>query len=140
MSDYVPLALRRLVTTRADGRCEYCRYPQAVAFLTFEVEHIIARKHGGQSTDGNLVLACPFCNQAKGTDLASLDPETGALTALFNPRTDRWNEHFALAGTHLLGLTAIGRVTATLLQFNNPGRLTERELLIHAGMYDHADG
>jgi 5-methylcytosine-specific restriction endonuclease McrA len=66
MSEYVPIALRRFVAARSAGHCEYCRYPQAASFLTFEVEHIIARKHGGQSVEENLALACPFCNQAKG--------------------------------------------------------------------------
>ena len=137
MSEYVPAALRRLVVARAGGRCEYCRYPQEGAFLTFEVEHIIARKHGGKTNEGNLALACPFCNQAKGTDLASLDPETGALTALFHPRTQRWEDHFSLEGARMEGLTATGRVTATLLQFNNPERLAERQLLIGVGLYEN---
>ncbi len=33
----------------------------------------------------NLALACPYCNRYKGTDLGSLDPETGQLTPFFNP-------------------------------------------------------
>jgi len=34
---------------RAGERCEYCRMAQAHDELTFEVEHIISRKHGGQT-------------------------------------------------------------------------------------------
>lgn len=136
MSDYVPAALRRLVFTRAGGRCEYCGFPHDMAFFTFEVEHIIARKHRGQTVEGNLALACPFCNQAKGTDLASLDPDSGTLTALYNPRLQRWSEHFSVDGAEIRGLTATGRVTVTLLQFNAPERLSERELL-PPGMYEN---
>lgn len=79
-------ALRRFVTDRAGDRCEYCRFPQIAALLTFEVEHVIAEKHGGATTAENLALACPYCNRHKGTDLGSIDPEAGVLTPFFNPR------------------------------------------------------
>lgn len=135
MSDYVPTALREIVTARAQGRCEYCRYPQAASFLTFEIEHIIARKHGGLSIESNLALACPFCNNAKGSDIGSLDPDTGELMPLFNPRTQFWEDHFQLEGPQIVALTSIGRVTVNLLRFNHPDRLVERQLLIAAGIY-----
>lgn len=96
MGTYVPAVLRRLVSERAAGRCEYCRYPEEVAFFAFEIEHIISEKHGGPTTAENLTLACPCCNRAKGTDLGSLDPTTGQLTPFFNPRTQLWHEHFSL--------------------------------------------
>lgn len=57
MSSYVPAALRRLVIARATGRCEYCRYPQQAAFLTFEIEHIISEKHDGPTVAENLAPA-----------------------------------------------------------------------------------
>ncbi len=95
---YIPAELRRVVITRAEGRCEYCCYPQAFAFLPFEVEHVIAEKHSGATASNNLAWACPYCNRYKGTDLGSLDPDTGQLTPLFNPRTHVWNEHFQLQG------------------------------------------
>lgn len=44
---YVSVPLRRLVTQRAEEQCEYCRYPQAASFFTFEIEHIIAEKRDG---------------------------------------------------------------------------------------------
>ena len=71
---YVSAALRREVTKRADARCEYCRFPQEASLLAFEVEHIVAEKHGGATVANNLALACPYCNRYKGTDLGSLDP------------------------------------------------------------------
>ena len=40
-------ATRRLVLRRAGSRCEYCRLPQHAVDLTFHVEHIIAKQHGG---------------------------------------------------------------------------------------------
>ncbi|MCA9997360.1 MAG: HNH endonuclease [Anaerolineales bacterium] len=132
---YVPLSLRRLVTERAGDRCEYCLYPQQALFFAFEMEHIIAEKHDGQTVADNLALACPYCNRAKGTDLGSLDPETMLLTPFFNPRTQQWGEHFRLRGAEIIPLTAEGRVTCKILQFNLPERAAERERLLKAGFY-----
>ncbi len=39
--------LRAFVRQRALGKCEYCLYPESSSFFTFEIEHIIAKKHGG---------------------------------------------------------------------------------------------
>ncbi len=74
-----------------------------------------------------------YASQHKGTDLASIDPASGALTPLFNPRRDRWREHFELHEALLIGRTAVGRVTVRLLQLNLPARVTERELLLRSG-------
>lgn len=92
---YVSSRLRRQVKERASGRCEYCLLSAADAFFPHEADHIIAEKHGGASAMDNLALACFDCNRFKGSDIASLDPGTGDLVALFNPRTQRWNEHFS---------------------------------------------
>ena len=132
---YVPEALRQLVIERAAGRCEYCLYPQEASFLAFEMEHIIAEKHGGATVADNLALACPYCNRFKGTDLGSLDPDTGSLTSFYNPRTQRWGEHFRLEGAEIAPLTPEGRVTVSILQFNQPDRRQERQHLIAAGQY-----
>jgi hypothetical protein len=132
---YIPTALRQVVTERAAGRYEYCLYPQEASFLAFEVEHIVAEKHGGSTVAGNLALACPYCNRYKGTDLGSLDPETGQLTSFFSPRTQKWADHFRLDGAWIIPLTPEGRVTVTILQFNHPDRIQERQRLIQAGKY-----
>ncbi len=130
---YVPAELRQAVVARAEGQCEYCRYPQAFAFLSFEVEHIVAEKHGGATASNNLAWACPYCNRHKGSDLGSLDPDTGQLTPFFNPRTHVWNEHFQLQNALIVPLTPEGRVTATILQFNHPDRVRERQRLVAMG-------
>jgi 5-methylcytosine-specific restriction endonuclease McrA len=135
MSTYVPASLRRQVIERAGDRCEYCRFPQSMTLLAFEMEHIIAEKHGGMTTLENLALACPYCNRAKGTDLGSIDPETNQLTTFFNPRIQDWQKHFALAGAVIMPLTAEGRVTTVILQFNIPDRLQERERLVAIKQY-----
>ena len=120
-------ATRQRVRQRAGDRCEYCRIPQdAEPFFTYQIEHIIAKKHDGSDDDGNLALACPFCNQHKGPNLAGLDPLDSALTPLFNPRQHVWEEHFMAAGPEIVGLTAIGRATVRTLDMNDPLRVELR--------------
>ena len=89
MADY-----RDSVRQRAGSRCEYCRKPEMFGSYPHHLEHIIARKHGGVSEMENLAWACFQCNVAQGTDIASYDTETQALTPLFNPRTQEWDTHF----------------------------------------------
>ncbi|HET91828.1 MAG TPA: HNH endonuclease [Chloroflexi bacterium] len=129
------LALRQAVLERSGEKCEYCLYPEAFAFLSFEIEHVVAEKHGGSTTLDNLALSCPYCNHHKGTDLGSLDPETGQLTPFFNPRTQSWTDHFRLDGDLIAPLTPEGRGTVAILQFNHPDRVQERQRLIQAGEY-----
>jgi hypothetical protein len=134
VSSYVPADMRRLVLERAAGRCEYCRVPQAATLFPLEVEHIVAEKHGGETRANNLALACFLCNRYKGSDLGSLDPETGQLTAFFNPRLHQWDEHFVLKGAEIVPLTAEGRVTVRIFRLNEPPRIAERQAFIAAGM------
>ncbi|MEH1927104.1 HNH endonuclease [Nostoc sp.] len=107
---YIPVNLRRLVEKRANYRCEYCQLPAAVTFFPHEIDHVIAQKHGGATNVDNLAFTCWRCNRHKGTDLGSFDPETGAFSFLFNPRTQKWGEHFTFSELDLLGLTPPGRV------------------------------
>lgn len=126
---YVAAALRRLVGERAGGRCEYCLVPESVTFLAYEPDHIVAQKHGGATVAENLALCCPLCNKHKGTDLASVDPETAVIALLYHPRRDRWSGHFRWVGYRLEGISPTGRATMRLLQLNRPERLDERVLL-----------
>lgn len=59
----------------------------------------------------------------------------GRLTPFFNPRTQVWDDHFALDGALIVPLTPEARVTAMILQLNHPDRVQERESLILAGKY-----
>src|SRR5258707_11355996 len=102
-------ATRDRIRLRAGNRCEYCRTPQELEpFYTYQLEHIIARQHGGQDGEANRALACPWCNQHKGPNIAGLDPLDGARAPLFNPREHVWEEHFMFAGPEIVGLTAVG--------------------------------
>ncbi|MEH2421198.1 MAG: HNH endonuclease signature motif containing protein [Nostoc sp.] len=98
-------------------------------FFPHEIDHIIAQKHGSATDANNLALTCWRCNRYKGTDLGSFDPETGAFSFLFNPRTQKWAEHFTFLKLNLVGLTPSGRTTIRLLQINSDERLAEQHKL-----------
>lgn len=129
---YIPTALRKFVYERAANRCEYCLIPESVALVSHQIDHIFAEKHGGLTESENLALACSICNKHKGSDLTSLDPETGEIIPLFNPRKDVWRQHFLLVEANFVPLTAKARVTVQLLKMNTPERINERKILIKA--------
>jgi hypothetical protein len=135
MTSYVSAELRRLVESRAERTCEYCLIHESDTFFGCQVDHIVSEKHGGSTEGENLAYACTFCNQSKGTDVASVSPMTGGLVRLFNPRTDHWADHFSLRGNAIEPLTPIGEVTARILRLNEPERVLERETLIGMGRY-----
>lgn len=83
----------------------------------------------------NLALACDRCNLHKGTNLSSIDPETGDHVSLFNPRKHEWLQHFGFVSAEIVGLTAIGRASARLLQMNAERRLLLRKQLIDSGYF-----
>lgn len=130
--------LRKFVWARAKGRCEYCRMRQEWDELTFQVEHIIPKKHHGGDAADNLALACFACNNHKGPNLAGLDPKTAEITRLFNPRSDSWEDHFQWNEGQLIGRTGIGRTTVDVLSINLPYRLELRVALIRESVF-HAD-
>lgn len=127
-------ALRQLVWDRANDRCEYCRLPQQLDILPFQIDHVIAVKHHGPTTADNLALSCFNDNLHKGPNIAGIDPSTGTLTRLFHPRVDIWEEHFAWNGAELVGLTDVGRTTVDVLSMNLPERVEHRRLLWLAGL------
>ena len=135
MAALIPLELRRLVAERAGYRCEYCLFPQAVALHRHEPDHIVPLQHGGVTDPANLALACLRCNRYKGPNIGSFDPLTGQLVPLFHPRLQVWDQHFQIVDAEIIPLTAEGRVTARVLRFNDPDRLTERQRLIAARLF-----
>lgn len=136
MSSYVSAELRQRVVERANSRCEYCLLHQRdAALFDHEIDHIIAKKHRGQTTSDNLTLACFECNRYKGSDISSIDPQTNKVIPLFNPRQDSWADHFTFEGPSIIPLTAVGRVTVFLLRLNVEPRVRRREGLIALGRY-----
>jgi hypothetical protein len=119
-----PDTIRR-VRERAAELCEYCQLPAALHPAPFQIDHIVAKQHGGRDDIDNLALACIHCNRHKGPNVAGIDSETGELTRLFNPRADDWNSHFRWAssntmGAEIIALSLIGRVTVSVLFMTDP--------------------
>ena len=134
MGKWISVELRQTVADRAKQLCEYCLIAEADTFYGCQVDHIISLKHGGSSEPDNLAYACALCNRAKGSDVGSISA-TGDFIRFFNPRSDRWAEHFCLEGATIQPLTPIGEVTARIFGFNESARLHEREEMIRFGTY-----
>jgi hypothetical protein len=129
----------RLVARRALDRCEYCRMHQALQGGTFHVGRIHPLARNGADDFTNLALACPGCNLRKADRVEALDPETGAMVALFHPRHDPWSEHFRWEGHPLVGRTPRGRATVAVLDLNHPRRLLIREAEPTFGLFPPLD-
>lgn len=131
----LPESVRAQVRLRAEKRCEYCRLPEGFSFYSHQVDHIISIKHKGSSDLNNLAWACFDCNNAKGSDIAAYDEETGQLVPLFNPRTQKWDEHFRLDAGTIIGITSCGRATVSFLNLNRDELVRTRRDLIEIGLY-----
>ena len=90
--------------------------------MPMTIDHIQPVSKGGLNTVENLCLACRTCNEYKSDTTEAIDPLTGQLTSLFNPRQQNWQEHFQWSNnaSHIEGLTAIGCATVIALRMNNP--------------------
>jgi len=67
--------------------------------------------------------------------LAGWDKVTKRVVRLFHPRRHTWQRHFRWQGPILVGRTAIGRVTITVLKINRPLRVLLRQELIDEGVF-----
>jgi 5-methylcytosine-specific restriction endonuclease McrA len=129
--------IRQKVRLRAENRCEYCLSHQDYIMGRLQIDHIQPLVKGGVDTEDNLCLACELCNQYKWTQTKSLDPESGKVVSLFNPRQQQWNEHFTWSteGTEIIALTACGRATVIALKLNNSLAITVRKNWVQAGWH-----
>ncbi len=128
------MTLREQIRQRAGSRCEYCQLPDDLVSTPFQIDHIIAEKHGGQTQLSNLAWSCIHCNSFKGPNIAGRDKET-RTARLFNPRQDSWSEHFEWDGPILRGTSPVGRVTMDVLRINLPYRVSVRSSLIKEGIF-----
>jgi hypothetical protein len=126
--------LRQLVYDRAQGCCEYCRTCEANTGQTMQVDHIDPQ---GPDALDNLCLSCWNCNSSKHKATTAPDPETGASSPLFNPRTQRWSDHFEWVDefTRLRGLTPEGRSTIERLKINRPAMTVARQRWVLSGFH-----
>lgn len=138
---YIPKALREKVAMQAKHRCGYCLTAEAIVGTPMEIDHIIPESLGGLTEEDNLWLACSLCNAHKGNRIAELDPTTGEMTRLFDPRHQIWSEHFTWSteGERIIGLTAVGRATIVVLNLNRPALVVARRLWGTVGWHPPQD-
>ncbi len=131
-------AIRRFVFIRANGCCEYCRSCEDNTGQSMEVEHI--DPNGGDVAD-NLCLSCGNCNRSKATVTAAADPVTSELVALFNPRQQKWSEHFQWIdeSSRVEGKTAVGRATVARFKMNRLRIVNARKRWAAAGYHPPKD-
>jgi len=113
-------AIRRAVRQRADFLCEYCHASEKWQYVSFTIEHVLPAAMGGKNNLENLALGCFACNRRKSNKTKARDPVTRQQVRLFNPRTQKWSEHFIWAEdkAHIVGLTPAGRATISRLDLN----------------------
>ena len=120
----------------AGDRCEYCQMPRAYDPLPFQIDHVIAQQHGGETALGNLACCCLHCNKHKGPNIAGIDPLCGDVVRLFHPRQQRWVRHFRWQGATLIGLKKIARATIRVLAINDPDAVAFRAELMDEGFFE----
>jgi HNH endonuclease len=136
----IPKALRRQVEWDARDRCGYCLCAAAFG-VPMEFDHLVPTGRGGRTIRTNLWLACSRCNKAKSDRVRGRDPVTRKIVPLFNPRRDRWIDHFRWGdgGLRIEGITPIGRATERALGLNLLVHVTARRFWIAAGVHPPRD-
>jgi len=137
MSRHIPRHLAREVRVRAAcDLCEYCLLPQDSQEATFHVDHVQPRSRGGDTSLGNLALACVTCSLRKAARHRARDFRTGKLVPLFNPRLDNWADHFAFTKRwRLTGRSPVGRATIEVLGMNRAAIIAIRRELVQLSRY-----
>ena len=129
--------LRLQVKKRAKNICEYCRSQADFSSQPFAIEHIKPFALGGKTILSNLAFACQGCNGHKFTHTDGLDTITHKQVPLFNPRKQKWSEHFIWNDdfTLIIGKTPSGRATVELLELNREGCKNLRLALFYFGTH-----
>jgi len=136
-SAYIPDSLRQKIAKDAAYRCGYCLTMQEFTAMPMHIEHIIPLAPGGETIEDNLWLACPLCNGYKATKTEGVDPDTGQIVSLYNPRRRVWREHFGWdsGGIEIIGIISISRATVNVLKLNNKYLIRARRRWVLAGWH-----
>jgi 5-methylcytosine-specific restriction endonuclease McrA len=128
---------KRFVAERAGHCCEYCISQEAYSPDYFSVEHPLPFVISGRNDVGNLAFSCQSCNNHKYIFITAIDPLTGQLAPIYNPREHIWAEHFAWADNFSIieGISPIGRCTVKRLRLNRTAIVNLRLLLIPIGKH-----
>lgn len=130
-------SLKEQVAERASHCCEYCLSQVFFSSSPFSIEHIIPKAKGGSNDLDNLALACQGCNNSKYTYTSVVDPISGELALIYNPREHIWSDHFQWSKDFMLliGLSPTGRATIEQLKLNRLGVINQRRILHKDGLH-----
>ena len=125
------------IAQRAAFCCEYCISQEKYAPDYFSIEHIMPQAKKGTNAIENLAFSCLACNSHKYTHTHTIDPISGILVPLYNPRTDIWDNHFRWNNDFSLitGITPIGRATIEKLHLNRISLVNLRLVLAFVGKH-----
>lgn len=101
------------------------------------MEHIVPFSRQGSNDEANLALACRSCNLRKGNRISGMSSGSKAEVRFFNPREDRWGEHFQfnVESGEVVGETSVGEVTVEYLEMNSPAQVAARQLWIRLSLF-----
>ena len=133
--------LRERVIAAARNRCGYCLSSGEITGLVLHVEHIVPHSKGGATEEENLWMACADCNAYRSDQTVAEDPLTREQVRLFDPRRDRWSDHFmwVRGGLLMLRITPIGRATVAALRTNRRKLVAARRRWITVGWHPPAE-
>ncbi|MBW4581692.1 MAG: HNH endonuclease [Tildeniella nuda ZEHNDER 1965/U140] len=137
MSSYIPVELRNQIGVSDRNQCCYCLTQAVNSGIDLSFDHILPRSKGGETTFDNVCLACRACNEFKSDLTEFADPLTEAVVLLFNPRRQKWTDHFVWSedGIRMEGLTTIGRATVVALQMNRATIRVARKRWVSGGWH-----
>jgi hypothetical protein len=120
----VPKRLYEAIRQQAKFRCEYCHYPELLSSAPLSIDHIQPKSLGGSDDLDNLALACRRCNERRYNFTTGVDSISEIEVTLFNPRQQKWSEHFIWSadGLEIVGITPTGRATCNRLDLNDNRR------------------
>jgi hypothetical protein len=137
VSAYISESLKAQIEQADRQRCCYCLTSEANSGIPMTFDHIQPRSKSGITSFENICLACRTCNEYKSDSTEAEDPLTGRVVSLFNPRIQKWSEHFIWSAdaTRVEGVTAIGRATMVALRMNNPVIVAARYRWVISGWH-----
>ena len=127
--------LRNDMYKKQNKLCAFCRIHVPSACVPMHREHIVYKNKHPQWTflPENLCVACPSCNEYKGTTEVLVDPQTSTYPnvgdgfKIIHPLYDRYSDHIELLGGVLYrGKTDKGVFTIEKCHLHRVGLAEER--------------
>ena len=106
------------IRQQAKNRCGYCLLPQNLNPTLLEIEHIQPTAKNGNDEEENLWLACRECNSHKSVKTHGFDEKTRRRIKLFNPRKQKWRNHFEFSedATEIIGKNGLRQSNSRSLE------------------------